>query len=210
MPAAAATLTVFGYDPLLAGPVRVGGDHLHVGTYVTDAHDDRGQHVTRPDGKSWADAGFAVGRQVVIARRRRRLDGDGRLRRVADALRRRRCTPRTGALTTVTLVPTGVLGGPNSPLVLYGDTSQDGLWYGGDPATVDGHEFGDKPFNPFVFVPDGENEDDEWMFPLGNPFRLAGNDVIDASALFAGLVCNATCRTCRASASPRMAAPATT
>ena len=94
---------------------------------------------------------------------------------------------------TVTIVPTGVLGGPNSPLVLYGDTSQDGLWYSGNPATVDGHEFGDKPFNPFVFVPDGENEDDEWMFALGNPFRLAGNDVIDASALFADLACNATC-----------------
>ena len=90
-------------------------------------------------------------------------------------------------------MPTGVLGGPSSPLVLYGDTSQDGLWYGGDPATVDGHEFGDKPFNPFVFVPDAENEDDEWLFPLGNPFRLAGNDVIDASALFADVVCNATC-----------------
>ena len=58
------------------------------------------------------------------------------------------------------LVPNGVLGGPGSPLVLYGDTSQDGRWYGGDPATVDAHEFGDKPFNPFVFVPDGENEDD--------------------------------------------------
>ena len=31
------------------------------------------------------------------------------------------------------------------------------------------------------------------MFPLANPFRFAGNDVIDASALFAGIVCNATC-----------------
>ena len=100
---------------------------------------------------------------------------------------------RIGGDHLVVATPGPVLGGPNSPLVLYGDTSQDGLWYSGNPATIDGYEFGDKPFNPFVFVPDGENEDDEWLFPLGNPFRLAGNDVIDASALFAGLVCNATC-----------------
>ena len=36
-------------------------------------------------------------------------------------------------------VPCGnVLGGPNSPLVIYGDTSQDGIWYSGNPSTVDG------------------------------------------------------------------------
>ena len=63
-PAGAATLTVFGYDPLLAGPVRVGGDHLHVGTYVTDLMTIDGRaRVTRLDGKSWADAGFVAGRR---------------------------------------------------------------------------------------------------------------------------------------------------
>src|SRR5262249_10406263 len=35
--------------------------------------------------------------------------------------------------------------------------------------------------------------DDEWVFPLGDPFRFAGNDVIDARGLFAGIACNATC-----------------
>ena len=30
---------------------------------------------------------------------------------------------------------------------------------------------------------DGENEDDEWVFPLANPYDYAGNDVIDAIAL---------------------------
>ena len=59
-------------------------------------------------------------------------------------------------------------------------------------------------------MPDGENEDDEWVFALGNPFRYAGNDVIDASALFAGLACNATCSNLPRSASPPTAAPATT
>ncbi|MDH3308667.1 MAG: hypothetical protein OEO77_14270, partial [Acidimicrobiia bacterium] len=83
--------------------------------------------------------------------------------------------------------PGGVLGGPDSPLVLYGDTSQDGVWYSGDPATVDGRVFGDKPFNPFVDVPIDENEDAQWVFPVANEYTNAGNDVIDASALFAGL-----------------------
>lgn len=92
-------------------------------------------------------------------------------------------------------VPCGpVLAGPESPLVIYGDTSQDGLWYSGDPETVDGHEFGPKPFDPFYWLADGDNEDDEWVFPLGNPFDHAGNDVIDASRLFAGVACtNSTC-----------------
>ena len=39
---------------------------MHVGAYVTDLMTIAGGTVTRLDGKSWADAGFAVGRQVVI------------------------------------------------------------------------------------------------------------------------------------------------
>ncbi|MFZ0529420.1 MAG: HYR domain-containing protein [Propionicimonas sp.] len=90
-----------------------------------------------------------------------------------------------------TSVPCGsVLGGPASPLVIYGDTSQDGLWYSGDPETVDGLEFGPKPFDPFSWLADAENEDDEWVFPIGNPFDHAGNDVIDAHLLFAGIACS--------------------
>ena len=75
------------------------------------------------------------------------------------------------------------------------------------PDDVLGYEFGPKPFDPFTRIPDGENEDDEWVFPLADPFDFAGNDVIDASGLFAGIVCNAACATCRASASPPTAAP---
>ena len=43
-----------------------------------------------------------------------------------------------------------------------------------------GYEFGPKPFDPFTKIPDAENEDDEWVFPLANPYVYAGNDVIDA------------------------------
>ena len=32
-------------------------------------------------------------------------------------------------------------------------------------------------------VPDSDNEDDEWVFPLANPFQYSGNDVIDAHLL---------------------------
>jgi hypothetical protein len=92
-------LTVTGYDPLLDGGVRIGGDTIKVGP-------------------------AAVG---------------------------------------------GVLAGPNSPLVVYGDTSQDGVWYSGHSYDVLGYEFGPKPFDPFVRIPDAENEDDEWIFPLANP-----------------------------------------
>ena len=80
----------------------------------------------------------------------------------------------------------GVLGGPNSPLVVYGDTSQDGLWYSGDPATVDGREFGDKPFNPFSTCPTPRTRTTSGSSRSADRFRLHGNDVIDASALFAG------------------------
>ena len=86
-----------------------------------------------------------------------------------------------------------VVGGPGSPLVVYGDTSQDGIWYSGHPDDVLGYEFGAKPFDPFTHLPDAENEDDEWVFPLADPYDQFGHDIIDARGLFAGIVCDATC-----------------
>lgn len=77
--------------------------------------------------------------------------------------------------------------GPGSPLVVYGDTSQDGIWYAGHAADALGMEFGPKPFDPFTAIPDAENEDDEWVLGLANPYDFAGNDIIDASGLFAHL-----------------------
>ena len=49
----------------------------------------------------------------------------------------------------MTVLPVGA--GPGqpydnyAPLVIYGDTSQDGVWYGGDPHTQSLHNFGPKP-----------------------------------------------------------------
>ena len=57
-------------------------------------------------------------------------------------------TPGTST-ATVTVLPVGA--GPGqpydiyAPLVIYGDTSQDGVWYGGDPHTQSLHNFGPKP-----------------------------------------------------------------
>jgi hypothetical protein len=79
------------------------------------------------------------------------------------------------------------IGGPDSPLVIYGDTSQDGVWYSGQPHSVLGYNFGHKPFDPFPLLPLGQNEDAVWVFPLANPYQFAGHDIIDASALFAGV-----------------------
>ncbi len=78
--------------------------------------------------------------------------------------------------------------GPGSPLVVYGDTTQDGVWYSGAPGDNLGMEFGPKPFDPFTHIPDGENEDDEWIFGLANPYDYSGNDIIDASGLFADVL----------------------
>ena len=80
-----------------------------------------------------------------------------------------------------------LVAGPNSPLIVYGDTSQDGAWYSGRSFDRLGQEFGEKPFDPFPQLPDDENEDNEWVFPLANPYSFAGNDIIDASGLFAGV-----------------------
>ncbi|MBK8460093.1 MAG: hypothetical protein IPL43_07805 [Micropruina sp.] len=73
--------------------------------------------------------------------------------------------------------------------MVYGDTSQDGIWYSGHPWDTFGYEFGPKPFDPFTTLTDDENEDDEWVFGLADPYDYAGHDVIDASGLFATFPC---------------------
>ena len=84
------------------------------------------------------------------------------------------------------------IAGPDSPLVVYGDTSQDAVWYSGEPFSVKGQEFGPKPFDPFYKVPESQNEDDEWLMPVADPFDFFGNDIIDASGLFSWITCNTT------------------
>ncbi len=67
--------------------------------------------------------------------------------------------------------------GPSSPLVVYGDTSQDGIWYGGDASAISSYDFGTKPFDQIG------TEDDTYIFPLAVPFTNHGDDTINASAL---------------------------
>ena len=62
----------------------------------------------------------------------------------------------------------------------------------GHPYDVKGNEFGPKPFDPFYKIPDAENEDDEWVFPLANPYDYAGNDIIDAQRPVRRITCDAT------------------
>ncbi|MBC7730040.1 MAG: hypothetical protein H7242_21025, partial [Microbacteriaceae bacterium] len=74
-------------------------------------------------------------------------------------------------------------GGASSPLVIYGDTSQDGTWYSGATNATrrrDNLVLGAKLFDQVGTA------DDLFRFPRANPFQRAGNDVIDASALFQG------------------------
>jgi hypothetical protein len=192
---------------VLSGPAFTGGQAeltVHVSealrTELTEAIDIGTNALTRSGG-DWVDEGFYVG-QVVW------FDGVAGGFTVANLsgavmeLQGAALAPANDvAMTVFGYDPTlddGVRvggdhitvsggAGPDSPLVVYGDTSQDGVWYSGHPYDVLGMEFGEKPFDPFPLLPDGENEDDEWVFPLANPFTYAGNDVIDASALFAGV-----------------------
>ena len=78
-----------------------------------------------------------------------------------------------------------VLGGagPDSPLVIFGDSSQNGAWYQGTPGQIITGDFGLKPFPNQIGLP---SQDRDFRFPLANPYAYAGNDVIDAHTLFAG------------------------
>ena len=70
--------------------------------------------------------------------------------------------------------------GPGSPLVIFGDTSQDGVWYSGSRTVTnrtDNAYFGEK-LNDQVGT-----ADDAFRFGRASAFVNNGNDVIDASAL---------------------------
>ena len=135
-------------------------------------------HVRDRERRHGVLAGRADGLRLRPGLRRRRADG----RRPIVV-----CNATPLDATKPCRGPQGTdrLAGPESPLVVYGDTSQDGVWYGGRPDDIKGCEFGPKPFDPFYKIPDDENEDDEWVFPLANPYDFDGNDIIDASGLFA-------------------------
>src|SRR4030042_1773478 len=165
-----------------------------------EGHSIQTSSITRASG-NWTDDGFFAGQHIYIEG----IDGlftVAALNGSVMTLQGVTLTPQSGAELTVygydTSIDSGVRiggdhititggAGPDSPLVVYGDTSQDGVWYSGHSYDVLGYEFGEKPFDPFPELADADNEDDEWVFPLADPYTYAGNDVIDASALFASV-----------------------
>ena len=150
-----------------------------------------GSTLTRADGVSWTSAGFAVGQQVtvdgtpvgtVVAASGADLIVSGALPAVQAGSVVAVRDPKTGQtrIGGDTIVVTGGAG-PASPLVVYGDTSQDGIWYSGDPRVHSIRDFGTKPFPSEI-----GNGTPNFFFPVATAYRFAGHDTIDASALFAG------------------------
>jgi Ca2+-binding RTX toxin-like protein len=161
--------------------------------------------VTRSDGLAWADSGFAIGQTILYDGEEageiialvdnvltvagilvpENLTGGVHTLGVFDPLgnERNRVPDPYGApfagntKTRVggdTIIITGG-GGPNSPLVIYGDTSQDGVWYQGDPTRMSASDFGPKPWGTQV-----GNGAPNFIFSQAGYFAWFGNDVIDA------------------------------
>ena len=189
--------------------VQGGGNSLLA---VTGSFTVTATSITRTDNVSWSSAGFAVGQQINVpgypqgtftitgftgtAGQTMVVSGNpltpgslalGTTISVYDP-----DSPATGDVRvggdaiTVSCADGASCAGPSSPLVIYGDTSQDGIWYSGDPNEQSGHVFGPKPTTEPV------GNDPNFVFPLAQPFQYSGNDVIDASQLDAALSTNPT------------------
>jgi Ca2+-binding RTX toxin-like protein len=106
---------------------------------------------------SWILDGFVVGQPVSISGvdGMRRITGftNGDTTMLVDGLALATATGLTvsavriggDAITVTGGASTTAAGGPNSPLVVYGDTSQDGTWYGGRSDVLSLGIFGNKP-----------------------------------------------------------------
>ena len=176
--------------------VHGGGNSLLA---VKGTFDLAGSSVTRTDGVSWASAGFAPGQLVTISGVAGTFTvvsitgatlvlsaSTGNAAGVAATvavLDPKTATTRIGGDTIVVTGGPSTLaaGGPASPLVIYGDTSQDGLWYSGLPADPTAVDFGPKPFDQVG------SADDRFYFPVAFPYVYAGHDVIDARPRLLGL-----------------------
>jgi Ca2+-binding RTX toxin-like protein len=250
--------------------VHGGGNSL---LQVTGSFDVDSDRIVRRDGLSWQAAGFVIGQAVTVPGGGTRViagfadSGYGAgsaLLLAGDPLVQGQAVAGTVGVIDVhgpggvriggdTIIVRGGAG-PNSPLVVFGDTDQDGRWYSGSPSTISQGNFGPKPQPVFVggyalslspaptvtrndglswteagFAPgqslsidgvllgrissiDGNKlvlidlgpafaagsrtgsiavsgrigqGPNDFIFPLATPFRYAGNDVIDASALAA-------------------------
>ena len=274
-----------GSVTLTVGVVRVGGDNITVsgaaaaynGTYNVAP----GQ-ITRTDSLSWTtDLHFAIGQQLSVNGVNAvgqtvgvpwlAANGETSAQLVVTGFSADGKTLFVNGttLSTGSFKATVVI---NSPLVVYGDTSQDGVWYNGKTSTLSLGKFSNKPmphedalrltfgsitqfgktfgtitrttgsWTDSGFVPEGlitvdgvlvgtvsqvinsgktlvlfradlttstdlsglwtgltnaahnivqrnrlGQSSDFFIFPLANPFQYSGNDVIDASALYAAI-----------------------
>ncbi len=177
----AGTHTVAIFD-LSAKPVLMGGDNITISggggpgrgavtpTMPAGSYSVSGSTLTRTTG-SWIADGFVYGQVLQI--------GPSPAWKVVavTALALTVSGPAIGDTTGMSLQ-----GFSPSPLVVFGDTSQDGVWYSGDPHTMTQRDFGPKPFPTTI-----GNGTPDFIFPVADPFRYAGNDYIDATALFAAV-----------------------
>src|SRR3954447_16605796 len=162
------TLTVSGGAIPNLGPtsgtvalVRIGGDAITLTgpNFAGSVNTAPGSLTRTGAGNSWAADGLTKDRQVIL--------GGGSIFNVTSVVEVKvggvvmsstlnvtlvsgtALGTATGVYVTVTQLPTGA--GPGqpydkfAPLVIYGDTSQDGVWYGGDPHNQTPHNFGPKP-----------------------------------------------------------------
>ncbi|MDX6679730.1 MAG: large repetitive protein, partial [Solirubrobacteraceae bacterium] len=128
--------------------VRIGGDTIKLtGPTFTGNVSTTPTTITRAAG-SWIADGFAIGRQIVLGAGTNATFNITNVTASTLTIGGSPLPVLTGLLT-VTVLPVGA--GPGqpydayAPLVIYGDTSQDGVWYGGNPHTQSLHNFGPKP-----------------------------------------------------------------
>jgi len=180
LPSAGATVAV--YDPTKSNPVRLGGNDITVTggggpgpgltpPSVTGDFTATANTLTRASG-SWLDPAnkFVFGMVLQI---------NGSPAWTITGVSATTLLLSGPALTPGTLMGATLIGFAPSPLVVYGSTSQDGIWYSGDPHTMTQRDFGSKPFPTQL-----GNGTPDFILPVADTFKYAGNNFIDASADF--------------------------
>ena len=124
-------------------------------------------------GGSWLSAGFTYGMVLQV---------DGVTRGTITEVTASTITLSNSTLKlgTSELTKQVVQGFAPSPLVIYGSTSQNGVWYSGEQGSPSGRRFESKPFPTQL-----GNGSPYFVFPVAEPFAHAGNNIINASEDFA-------------------------
>ena len=131
---------------------RIGGDTITLtGAVFAGTLSTTASTITRSTG-SWLTDGFAIGQQIILGGGLTgvfTITGATATTLTVSGVNGSTLTTQNNVSATATVLPVGA--GPGqpydnyAPLVIYGDTSQDGVWYGGDPHTITLHNFGPKP-----------------------------------------------------------------